>query len=67
LTKIGHNCYLFNKRAWRFVIFSIEAHESILLQGGIERVAPETMEPVEWKILFAVDMLKYEAFILWCD
>ena len=25
------------------------------------------MEPVEWKILFAVDMLKYEAFILWCD
>jgi len=25
------------------------------------------MQPVEWKILFAVDMLKYEAFILWCD
>jgi len=33
----------------------------------LARLAPETVETVEWKIPLAGDMLKYEAFILWCD
>jgi hypothetical protein len=31
------------------------------------RIAPEIGGTVEWKILLTGDILKYEAFILWCD
>ena len=39
----------------------------LFLERGLARVAPETVETVEWKIPSACDMLKYEAFILRCD
>jgi ferredoxin-like protein FixX len=45
LTKIGYDCYLFGERAQEF----IEVRRLILIECGLTRVAPETVETVEWK------------------
>jgi hypothetical protein len=49
LTKIGYDCYLFGERAQEFIIFFIEVRRLILIECGLTRVAPETVETVEWK------------------
>ncbi|MFZ0925480.1 MAG: hypothetical protein WCE82_05315 [Halobacteriota archaeon] len=67
MKKIGYHYCLFRERARKFIIFFIEARKLIFLQLMLARLAPETVETVEWKIPLAGDMLKYEAFILWCD
>jgi|GEM_PF-5761287 len=65
--KSSYGYYLFNNRAKKIVTFSIERRKSIVLERRLGLSAPETMQRVEWKTQFAVDMLKYEAFILRCD
>ena len=64
MTKVRQYHYLYENCALIVVIFPIEVRKSILPKRRLAHVAQETMEPVEWKILFAVDTLKYEAFIL---
>jgi len=49
LTKISYDCYLFGERAQEFIIFFIEVRRLILIECGLTRVAPETVETVEWK------------------